>query len=291
MRRRLAIGQLGFGAGHGAGHDHGVGRHAAIVDLAGFAIDNAGGLTDVNAHGQHRALADDDAFRHLGPGANEAVVLDDDRAGLQGLEHTADAGAAGNVHVLADLGAGADGGPGIDHGAGIDIGAKVDKGRHEHHAGGDVGRAAHDTGGNGAEAGAAEVFLRPALELGGHLVPPGRPARAAGDERHVIEAEGEKHRLFQPLIDHPLPVNFLGNAHLAGIEQVKGLLHGLANLAGGVRRDLIAVFESRLNGVLQVFVAHVLSSTGLSLVCGSVIRLAPDMRRRNDPRSSVMKCT
>ena len=57
------------------------------------------------------------ALGHLGAGADEAVVLDDDGAGLQRLEHAADAGAAGDVAVLADLRAGADGGPGVDHGA------------------------------------------------------------------------------------------------------------------------------------------------------------------------------
>jgi len=57
----------------------------------------------------------------------EAIVLDDGRIGLQRLQHAADADAAGEMHVLADLRAGADGDPGVDHGLGIDIGARLTK--------------------------------------------------------------------------------------------------------------------------------------------------------------------
>ena len=45
--------------------------------------------------------------------------------GLQRLEHAADADAAGQMHVLADLRAGADRGPGVDHRAFVDIRADV----------------------------------------------------------------------------------------------------------------------------------------------------------------------
>ena len=45
--------------------------------------------------------------------------------GLQRLEHAADADAARQVHVLADLRARADGGPGVDHRAFVDVGADV----------------------------------------------------------------------------------------------------------------------------------------------------------------------
>ena len=72
---------------------------------------------------------------HFRARPDEAVVLDDDRVRLQRLEHAADADAAGQVTVLADLRAGADGRPGVDHGAGVDIGADVDEARHQHDAG------------------------------------------------------------------------------------------------------------------------------------------------------------
>ena len=97
-----------------------------------------------DAHGEHRALAHDHALGDLRARADEAIVLDDHRARLQRLEHAADAGAAGDVAVLADLRAGADRRPGVDHGALVHIGAEIDEARHQHHARRDIGRAAHD---------------------------------------------------------------------------------------------------------------------------------------------------
>jgi hypothetical protein len=81
----------------------------------------------------HRVLLDDHAFDDLGARADEAVVLDDGRVGLQRLEHAADADAAGQVHVLADLRAAAHGGPGVDHRAFVDVGADVHVAGHQHH--------------------------------------------------------------------------------------------------------------------------------------------------------------
>ena len=91
--------------------------------------------------------ADDHALGHLGPGADEAVVLDDHRVGLQRLQHAADPGAAGDVAVPADLRAGADRGPGVDHRAFVDVGADVDEGGHQHDVRADVGGAADDAPG------------------------------------------------------------------------------------------------------------------------------------------------
>ena len=61
-----------------------------------------------------------------------------EKNGVYRIEHAADADAAGEMHVLADLRARAHGGPGVDHGAFINVGADVDVGRHEHHVLGDV---------------------------------------------------------------------------------------------------------------------------------------------------------
>ena len=57
------------------GH-HGIGRHLAARDLAGRAVDDFGRGRNIDAHGQHRTLADDDALHDLGTGTDEAVVLD-----------------------------------------------------------------------------------------------------------------------------------------------------------------------------------------------------------------------
>src|SRR5690606_37450006 len=106
-----------------AGDNHGARGNAAVGDLAGLTVVYLGALSDVDAHRDHRALAHDHTLDDFRARADEAVVLDDGGIGLQGFEHTADADAARQVHVLADLGAGADRGPGIHHGAAVDIGA------------------------------------------------------------------------------------------------------------------------------------------------------------------------
>ena len=144
--------------------------------------------------------------------------------GLQRLQHAADADAARQMHVLADLRAGADGDPGVDHRARIDIGAEIDEGGHQHDVGRDIGGLAHDAAGHRAKAGLGEAVLAPAGEFRGHLVPPGCAAGAARDDCAVVEAERQQHRLFQPLMDLPgsgagRAWHFLGDARLPAVEQ------------------------------------------------------------------------
>src|SRR5262245_31958059 len=102
-----------------AGYHHRIGRHLALHDLATVAIDDPGGSAEIDPHGENRALAHHDALGDLRASPDEAIVLDDHRAGLQRLEHAADAGAARDMAVAADLRTGADGRPGVHHGAGI----------------------------------------------------------------------------------------------------------------------------------------------------------------------------
>src|SRR5690606_1494962 len=218
-----------------------VGRHLPADDLARGAVDDLGRGGQVDAHGQHRAFADDDAFGHLGPGADEAVVLDDRRIGLQRLEHPADAGPAGAVHILADLGAGADRGPGVDHGPVVDIGADVHETGHQHHVLADIAAAPRHSAGDRAEAGLAETRLVPAGPLGRHLVPPGPGrdvdhAEAAADvlahDPVVVQAKRQQHGLLEPLLGlpHALAVA-LGDPETAGIQKIDGRVDRLADLA------------------------------------------------------------
>src|SRR3546814_9351491 len=72
------------------------------------------------------------ALNHFGSGANKAIVLNNDRISLQRLKHTADADTAGQMHILADLGAASNRHPGIHHGALIDKSADVDERSQEH---------------------------------------------------------------------------------------------------------------------------------------------------------------
>src|SRR5262249_29607864 len=149
-----------------------IGRHFAPENLAAIAIDNLGGSADEDAHRQYGALAHDHALGHFRARTDEAIVLDDHRAGLQRLGHAAGAGPPGNVAILADLRAGADRRPGIDHGALVDISAEIDEGRHQHYAGRNESRTPHHTARHRAEASSAEARIVPIVEFGGDLVPP-----------------------------------------------------------------------------------------------------------------------
>ncbi len=132
------------------------------------------------------------------------------------------------------------------------MGAEIDEGGHQHRARRDEGRAADDAIGNGTEAGALEFMGAPAGELRGHLVPPGRIARTVLDDFHRVEAEGEKHRLLQPLVHGPNPVITAAcHPHLAGIEQVQRLLDAVANLAAGGNGYLIAVVPGGFDGLFK----------------------------------------
>ena len=115
-------------------------------------------LAEVDAHAEHAAALDDDAFDDFGARADEAVVLDDRRRGLHRLEHAADAGASREVHVLADLRAAADRRPGVDHRALVDVRADVDERRHQDDVGRDVRAATHDGIGHDAHAAALELL-------------------------------------------------------------------------------------------------------------------------------------
>src|SRR5262249_16453316 len=86
-------------ARHRARYHHRIGRHLALEDLAGLAVDDLRRGANEHAHGQHRAGAHHDAFGNLRARTDEAVVLDDHRTGLQRLEHAADSGAARDVAV------------------------------------------------------------------------------------------------------------------------------------------------------------------------------------------------
>ena len=96
---------------------------------------------------------------------------------------------------------------------------------------------------NSSEASIREISIRPAGEFGGHLVPPGRPARSAADPGHRVEAEGEEDRLLQPLIDPPRAVDFFGDTTCPFIQRLKRFIDGLAHGPRRVGIDVITLFE------------------------------------------------
>src|SRR5262249_61710755 len=97
-----------------------------------------------------------------------AFPLYDPRPGLPRRAPPADAGAARDVAVLADLRARAGGGPGVDHGAGVHIAAAIHEGRHQNDVGRDIGRATPHAARDGATAGGAEVGVGPTADPGAH---------------------------------------------------------------------------------------------------------------------------
>ena len=204
----------------------------------------------------------------------------DHGSGLQRLEHATDADAAGKVTVLTDLCAGTDRRPRVDHRPCVHVGAEIDEGRHQHHAGRDIGRAAHHAAGHGAEAGLLEFRRAPALELGIDFVPPHGFAGRAGDHAHVVEPERQQHGLFQPLIDLPgaawLP---LGHARLAAIEQFKRRIDRLAHSASGLRPDLVAALEGLVDDLGKLVVGHFGPRTVSAAGCRG-----PDRRCQAGPR-------
>src|SRR5690606_18122693 len=189
----------------------------AIGDLAGGAVVDAGGLAEEHAHADHAVVAHHHALHDLRARADEAVVLDDGRTGLQRLQHAADAGAAGDVAVFPDLGAGTDRGPGVDHGALVHPGADVDEAGHQHHVPAEVGAATDEGARHHAHAQLAELGLAEVAETGGHLVP--ERGRRAIHHRHVVDTEVQQHGLLQPLVDLPAALAVrLRNAELAVLQ-------------------------------------------------------------------------
>src|SRR5262245_34830231 len=193
------------------------------MHLAGRSIDDLGGSAEIDAHRKYRALFDDDALGHLGARADEAVVFDYNGRSLQRLQHSPDAGAAGDMAVPADLRARTHGGPGIDHGAAVDAGTDIDETRHEHDARRDVGGAAYDAVGDSAEPRCLEAIGAPAREFRWHLVVPCGLARtfepaATWNGGGIVETEGEQHGLLEPLLRLPSAIPFLGHAQFTLVE-------------------------------------------------------------------------
>ncbi len=134
--------------------------------------------------------------------------------------------------MLAHLGAGAHGGPGIDHGALIHIGADVHVAGHEDGTLGDEAAAARHGRRHHAHAGGGHLVGREVRELRRHLVEEGQVAGA--HDGVVLQAEGQQHGLFDPLVHRPLAHAFTrGHAQLAVVELGDHMLDGIFDLFGG----------------------------------------------------------
>src|SRR5690606_1983160 len=208
-----------------ARHDDRTGGHSSAINLTGRAVVDACALADEHAHADHAALLDDDAFDDLGASTDEAVIFDDGGRGLQRFQHAADADTTGEMHVLADLRAGADGDPGIDHGAAVDVCADIHVAWHQHRVRCDVRAPAGNRVRHDAHARLAQLLLRAALVLERNLVVEARVTCVHDDV--VVRAEVKKHGLLEPLVYDPLAVLLFRHACAPAVEQLDALLDGL----------------------------------------------------------------
>ncbi len=111
---------------------------------------------------------------------------------------------------------------------------------------------AHDAVGNRAEARLFKFVCRPAIELGGNLVPPGGLAGAALDDFHRVQAEGEQNRFLQPLVDMPVAVRlFFCDTDFTAVEQNERLFDGFAHFAARGRVDTVALVKSLFDCLLK----------------------------------------
>src|SRR5207247_4946728 len=167
----------------------------------------------------HGSGTDPHALDEDGTRADERTVLDDHRRRLRRLEHAADADAARQVHVRADLSARADGGPGVDHRPRADPGADVDVARHEHDALCEERAVAGDPRRHDANA----TFCVVALDR--DLVEELEPADL--DRLDLAQAEVEQDRLLHPFVDLPPVAVRLRHAQLTAVELRDHLLDGV----------------------------------------------------------------
>src|SRR3569832_2433979 len=244
------------GRGQVAGDHHRASRDAAIADFVGCVFIDLGRLADVDAHRDDRVFIDDYAFDDFGTRADEAVVFDDGRVGLHRLEHAADADAARQMHILADLRARAHRRPGIDHRAFIDIGADVDIGRHQDHVLGDEAAAPRNNKQDHAESALGEILGAVAGEFGRHLIVKLHRIGAvhAGARRHVVfETDRQQYRYLDTQIHGPCAVLFLRYPQAALFELRDHLRNRVADFRGRrFRRKIGAVFPGLIDDLLQL---------------------------------------
>ena len=117
----------------------------------------------------------------------------------------------------------------------------------------DIGRAAHDRARHDAKTRLAEAVGAPALELQRHLVI-GLGADIHG--HRILQAEGEQHRLLQPLPRDPGAVLGLGDPELAGIEPRQRRLDRVGDFPLGRGIDRLALFPGGVDRLRELAVVH-----------------------------------
>ena len=153
------------------------------------------------------------------------------------------------MDVFTNLCTGTDSGPGINHRAFINICADVDVRRHQHGVTGNKRTLTYRRWWYNAEAFFLETCFVVVGEFHRHFVEVA--AFCPFDHLIIINTEREQHRFFQPLMRHPLTVNFFRYTQCAGIQQGDHLIYRFAGNGVCIGwRDLGTAFKSGLNNVL-----------------------------------------
>ena len=93
--------------------------------------------------------------------------------------------------------------------------------------------------------------------LGGDLVVV--VGETAFHELVVLDTERQQDRLFQPVVDHPAAVLFLGDPRFAGIQHANGFQGGFLDVGFDTAwRNVSTAFKGFFDGCLQITHFHLL---------------------------------
>ena len=207
-------------------------------------------MANVYAHADNGVFFNHHAFNDFTACADKAVVFDDGGARLQWLKHAANAYAAREVYVFANLGARADCCPSVYHGAFVYIRANVYIAGHQNSAFGNVAAAPRNGGWHYAHASGLQFGFAHAAKLGGHFVVKRQVTRSHAGI--VAQAKAQQHGFFEPLVHSPLPYALAcGYAQAACIKFSQNVLNGFGDFFGCiVGRKISAVVPCGFDDLL-----------------------------------------
>jgi hypothetical protein len=114
---------------------------------------------------------------------------------------------------------------------------------------------ANDGAGDGSEAGLAETVLAPVGKLQRHLIESRRAGWALHRSR-VCYPEGDQDGFLQPLVHAPAGGVWLGDASLAGIEEVEGGPNVVAVRAARLRGKHVPPVPKFIDGLFEIGDRH-----------------------------------
>src|SRR5207302_7736103 len=121
-------------------------------------------------------------------------------------------------------------GPGIDHRAFVHVGADIDVRRHENHVFCDISPTPRYGGRHDSESTSPETRAVVMFELAWDLVV--EPERSGANRPVVLQPERQQHRLLDPLVRLPGPVELFRDPQSALVERVEHYRDALAGSRG-----------------------------------------------------------